>query len=109
MKNINIWGKSSLLTILFISEGEKRTTIYDIITLFEFGENAKHQSGGGRTAKIFKKKVKKTLVNKKDGVSQIILAGRFQCKQLYVNRVIKSMRIHKYKKQKIPNRSDQQK
>ena len=30
----------------FISEGEKRTTIYDIINRFESGKNAKHQSGG---------------------------------------------------------------
>ena len=46
MKNISIWGKR------FISEGEKRTTIYDIINRFESGENAKHQSGGGRPAKF---------------------------------------------------------
>ena len=36
----------------FISEGEKRTTIYEIINRFESGKNAKHQSGGGRPAKI---------------------------------------------------------
>ena len=36
----------------FISEGEKRTTIYDIINRFESGKNAKHQSGGGLPAKI---------------------------------------------------------
>ena len=41
MKNINIWGKSDH----FISEGEKRTTIYDIINRFESGKNQKHQSG----------------------------------------------------------------
>ena len=29
----------------FISEGEKRTTIYDIINRFESEKNAKHQSG----------------------------------------------------------------
>ena len=43
----------------FISEGEKRTTIYDIINRFESGKNAKHQSGGGRPAKIFNKQAKK--------------------------------------------------
>ena len=32
----------------FISEGEKQTTIYDIINRFESGKNAKHQSGGSR-------------------------------------------------------------
>ena len=37
------------------------------------------------------------------------LAGRFQCTQSYLNRVIKSMEIQKYKKQKISDRSDQQK
>ena len=42
----------------FISEGEKRTTIYDIINRFDSGKNAKHQSGVGRPAKIFKKQVK---------------------------------------------------
>jgi len=96
----------------FISEGEKRTTIYDIINRFESGKNAKHQSGGGRPAKIFNKQTKKKLkrlVNNKDGVSQRKLAGRFQCTQSYVNRVIKSIGIKKYKKQKIPDRSDQQK
>ena len=56
----------------FISEGEKRTTIYDIINCFESGKNAKHQSGGGKSAKIFNKQTKKKLkrlVNNKDGVS----------------------------------------
>ena len=42
-----------------ISEREKRTTIYDIINRFESGKNAKHQSGGGRPAKIFNKQTKK--------------------------------------------------
>ena len=90
----------------------KRTTIYDIINRFESGKNAKHQSGGGRPAKIFNKQAKKKLkrlVNNKDGVSQRKLAGCFQCTQSYVNRVIKSMGIQKYKKQKIQDRSDQQK
>ena len=49
------------------------------------------------------------MVNNKDGVSQRKLAGHFQCTHSYVNRVIKSMGIQKYKKQKIPDRSDQQK
>ena len=55
----------------FISEGEKRTTIYDIINRFESGKNAKHQSGGGRPEKNFNKQAKlklKRLVNNKDGV-----------------------------------------
>ena len=57
-------------------------------------KNAKHQSGGGRSAKIFNKQAKKTLkrlVNNKDGMSQRKLAGRFKCTQSYVNRVIKSI------------------
>ena len=56
----------------FISEGEKRTTMYDIINRFESGKNAKHQSGGGRSAKMFNKQTKKKLkrlVNNKYGVS----------------------------------------
>ena len=64
----------------FISEGEKRTTIYDIINRFEPGKNAKHQSVGGRPAKVFNKQAKqklKRLVNNNDGVSQGKLAGRF--------------------------------
>ena len=44
----------------FISGGEKRTTIYDIINRFESGKYPKHQFGGCRTAKIFNKLVKKT-------------------------------------------------
>ena len=39
----------------FIGEGEKRTTIYDIINRFESRKNAKHQSGGCRLAEIFNK------------------------------------------------------
>ena len=42
MKNIKILG-SSLLTGInsdLKSEGEKRTTIYDIINRFEYGKNA---------------------------------------------------------------------
>ena len=80
----------------FISEGEKRTTNYDIINRFESGKNAKHQSGGGRPAKIFNKQAKKKLkrlVNNKDGVFQRKLASCFKCTQSYVNRVIKSMGI----------------
>ena len=53
----------------FISEGEKRTTIYDTINRFESGKNAKRQSGGGRPAKIFNKQAKtklKRLVNNKE-------------------------------------------
>ena len=42
----------------FISEREKRTTIYDIINRYESGKNAKHQSRGGRPAKIFNKQTK---------------------------------------------------
>ena len=44
-----------------ISEGEKRTTMYDIINRFESGKNAKRQSGGGRPAKMFTKQAKKDL------------------------------------------------
>ena len=44
MKNI---GKKFTIDH-FTSEGEKRTTIYDIINRFESGKNAKHQSRGGR-------------------------------------------------------------
>ena len=73
----------------FISEGEKLTTIYDIINRFESRKNAKHLSGVGRN----RPKKLKRLGNSKDGVSQRILAGRFHCTQSYVNRVIKSMGI----------------
>ena len=61
----------------FIGEGEKRTTIYDIINRFESGKNPKLQSGDGRPTKIFNKQAKKIkrLVNNKDGVSQIKLAS----------------------------------
>ena len=45
----------------FISEREKRTTIYDIINRLESGKNAKHQYGGGQPAKIFNKQAKKSL------------------------------------------------
>ena len=88
----------------FISEVEKRTTIYDIINRFDSGKSAKHHSGGG----VLRKKLKR-LVNNKDGVSQRKLAGCFKCTQSYVNRVIKSMGIQKHKKQKNPDKSDQQK
>ena len=66
-----------------------RTTIYDIINRFESGKNAKRQSGGGRN----RPKKLKRLVNNQDDVSKIKLAGRFQCTQSYVNRVIKSVGI----------------
>ena len=96
----------------FISKRQKRTAIYGIINRFEAENNAKHQSGAGRPAKIFNKQAKKKLkrlVNNKDGVSQRKLADCFKCTQSYLNRIIKSMAIQKYKKQKIPDRSDQQK
>ena len=43
----------------FISEREKRTTIYDLINRFESGKYLKHQSGDGRPAKIFKQAKKR--------------------------------------------------
>ena len=64
---------------------------------------------GQQKLSINRPKKLKRLVNNKDGGSQRKLAGRFQCTQSYVNRAIKIMGIQKYKKQKIPNRSDQQK
>ena len=45
----------------FISDGEKRTTIYDIINRFESVKNAKPQSGGGRLSKILHKQAKNNL------------------------------------------------
>ena len=62
----------------FISERQKRTTIYDIINRIESGKNAKHHSRGGLPAKNFNKQAKKKfkrLVNNKDGVSQRKLAS----------------------------------
>ena len=73
----------------FISEEEKRTTIYDMINRIESVKNAKHQSGGGWLAEVFNKQTKKKLkrmVNNKGGVSQRKLAGRFHtiiCKSSY--------------------------
>ena len=68
----------------FISEGESKSTIYNIINRSESGKPSKHQQGGGRPAKIFNQKAKKKLkrlVNNKDGVSQRKLASRFKCTQ----------------------------
>ena len=95
----------------FISEGEKRTTIYYIINRFESEKNAKQQTGGGRPAKIFNKQAKKLerLATYKDGVSQRKLADRFECVQSCVNQIIKSMGTQKFKKQNIPDKIDQQK
>ena len=45
----------------FISEAEIRTTIYDIINRFKFGENAKHHSRDGRPAKMFNEHAKESL------------------------------------------------
>ena len=59
-KTLRILGKKFTIDH-FISEGEKRTTIYDITNRFESGKNAKHQSGVGRSAKIFNKQAKKSL------------------------------------------------
>ena len=54
-------GKNLITIDHFISEGEKRTTIYDIINRFESGKNAKCQSGGGRPAKFSTNGQKKSL------------------------------------------------
>ena len=59
MKNIKICGKKFTIDH-FISEGEIRTTMYDITNRFESGKNAKYQSGGGRLAKILMNRPKKT-------------------------------------------------
>ena len=100
MKNINIWGEKFPFDH-FISEGEKRSTIYDIINRFEFGKNEKHQSWRWSASKNFKQtrqKKLKRLVNYKDGVSQRKLTCCFKCTQSLVHRVIKSMGIQKYKR-----------
>ena len=55
MKNIYIWEKSLLLTILLARERNEPP----FINRFESEKNAKYQSGGGRSAKIFNKQTKK--------------------------------------------------
>ena len=82
-------GKNFTIDRFFSEEG-KRTTIYDIINRFESGKNAKRQSAGGRN----RLNKLKRLGNNKDGVAQRILAGRCQCTQSYVNRVL---RVWEYK------------
>ena len=86
----------------FISEGELKSTIYNIINRFESRKPSKHQQGGGRPSKIFNQKAKKKLkrlVNNKDGVSQRKLASRFKCTQQHVSKLIKAFGIKNYKKQ----------
>ena len=45
----------------FISEGESKSTIYDIINRYESGKPSNHQQGGDRTPNIFNQKVTKEL------------------------------------------------
>jgi len=42
----------------FISEGESKSTIYNIINRSESGKPSKHQQGGGHPAKNFNQKAK---------------------------------------------------
>ena len=66
----------------------------------------------GRPPKISNQRAKrelKRLVNNKADVSQGKIASRFQCTQKYVNKVIKGIGVKKYKKQKIPDQTDEQK
>ena len=95
----------------FISEGEKRTTIYDIINRWVWKERntpIRRWPASKNFQQTGQKKLKR-LVNNIDGVSQRKLAGCFKRTQSCVNRVIKSIGIQKYKKQKIPDRRNQQK
>ena len=74
----------------FISEGEKRTTIYNIINRIESGKNAKHHSGGGWPTEIFNKQAKK---NSSDWsiTKMACLKDNSLVTHSYINRVIKSM------------------
>ncbi|KAL4467972.1 hypothetical protein ABPG72_021753 [Tetrahymena utriculariae] len=80
----------------FMDEGEKRSTIYDIISREQSGLGAQRVIGSGRIAKKMPiKKVKnlQKLFNHKDNISQRQAANKFQCHQSYISKILKNTKI----------------
>jgi transposase len=95
----------------FISEGVSKSTIYDIMKRFESGASVYDKKSSGRPPKIFTKRAKaklKRLTNNKSGISQRKLASRFKCSQKLVLLALRDMSIYRWKKKKIPDRTDAQ-
>lgn len=96
----------------FVSEGESRSTIYDIINRYEAGRPPESRHGG-RTSLIFDKKGLKKLTEMMDntsGVSQAQAAAKFGCTQQYVSQTLREKTsIRRYRKKTIPDRTEAQK
>lgn len=96
----------------FVSEGESKSTIYDIINRHKSGKSVMDKKRPGRPARIFIKRATSTLkrlTNNKTGISQRKLAKRFDCSLSYINKKLESLSIKCWKKQTIPDRTEAQK
>lgn len=97
----------------FLEEGVARSTLYKILKRKENGISHLRKSGSGRVAKKMTKQrinqLKKQL-DHKTGVSQRMLAKRFNVSKSYMNEIIKTKtNIRYYKKFKVPKRTEKQK
>ena len=97
----------------FKSESEAKSTIYRIINRYESGNCSQFKSDRGKKPKIMTKKnlgILNILTNNKSGIYQRQLASRFKYTQSFINKTLKTKtNIVCRKKQKISDRSDQQK
>lgn len=97
----------------FHLEGASQSTIYRHIASFHKNEPIERKPGSGRPPQIASKstiqKLKK-MFNNRSGCSQNRAARAIGCSQAYICKMLKHKSgIRKQKKQKIPNRSSQQK
>ena len=97
----------------FQAEGVAKSTIYDIIERAENEFGPERRAGSGRIPQIMTKtnlsKIKK-IFDHKDSISQTQAARQFNCHQTYICKTLqRHTEIKLRKKQKIPERTEEQK
>ena len=94
----------------FSKKGVARSTIYKILKNFQERNTTERKSGSGRKAEKMTPQKTKRLVKaatNKNGVSQAKLAKKFGVHKSYVQKVLKREGYKSYKKQKVPDWSEE--
>ena len=89
----------------FLKQGVARSTTYKILKSFQERNTTERKTGSGRRAEKLPAQKKKRLVKaamNKNGVSQAKLAQKFGVHKSYVQKVLKKEGCKNYKKQKVP-------
>ena len=94
----------------FLKQGVARSTSYKILKSFQERNTTERKAGSGRKAKKLTPQKTKRLVKaatNKNGVSQAKLARKFGIHKSYVQKVLKREGCKCYKKQKVPEWSEE--